>query len=226
MTINRFTFYFIAFLFMAIFIAACSTPERRACKNIVQFSDQSVEACESRLEELQSTCSTSYDAVITCLGDAHDEVSATSCGLICLRDAFATGLAAAQTNADLSQDSEKINDLEYRRNISVDILEAKSVETYEGTFPGLRVRIRNNGDRTVTRLALRVEWTANGSAVSETNMVIVSSDSRFGGTPPLRPGYVTDSPERDRYHVNRNLSTSVWGRGGVRVYVSEVILEN
>jgi len=109
-------------------------------------------------------------------------------------------------------------------------LELEVAEFGSGGTPGVRFNVKNEGDRTVSLLLVRVVFLDEaGEAMGEDTVTVVWVDApvnlrSYYHSDPLRPNYSIRSPLRaDRFHHPQGLGHG-WQEGSVRLEVAEVHL--
>ena len=70
-----------------ILSTACGTPEMRACKNMVSFSESgNVEQCAESLSEMEAHCPLSYDELVACTANADNQSHGLACAGPCVQE--------------------------------------------------------------------------------------------------------------------------------------------
>ena len=103
-------------------------------------------------------------------------------------------------------------------------LQAKYHDTYgDGRVPGVTFKVKNNGNRTLNRVAVRVVFQdAAGQAIAEEefNPVLVSDYSFGTANTPLRPNYIAQQ-ERGMFWAAKSVP-SEWEPGRATATVTEI----
>lgn len=111
-----------------------------------------------------------------------------------------------------------------QQHLSVYDLDARYYDSMlDGHVPGVRFKIRNNGNRTLNRVTVRVVFLdANGNAIAEEdyNPVFVSQYSVSGNNTPLRPNYIWQE-DANQFLVARNVP-SEWQTGRARAAITDI----
>jgi hypothetical protein len=93
----------------------------------------------------------------------------------------------------------------------------------DGRIPGVRFKIKNDGNRTLNRVTVRVVfYDARGNAISEQeyNPVLVSAYNVGSDNTPLRPNYIWQQ-ERDRFFSAHNVPTE-WATGRATATITDI----
>ena len=110
-----------------------------------------------------------------------------------------------------------------RDNLRLYDLTAKYYDTYDGREPGVRFKIKNEGERTLDKVTVRVVFfDAAGKAIAEEeyNPVLVSEYNFMGDNSPLRPNYIWQM-ERDKFYVAKSVP-SEWDAGKATATITDV----
>lgn len=198
---------------------ACGVPQEE--------HDAAVGALESEVSEL----TTSVEALETSLSGVQAELEGSGLALVeCQSNLRVTAqrLQLYRDEAGIDTDDIATSVEEYRQMVELTLLEAKVISTYvNGDIPGVRIRVRNNGARTITRMRVRLVWTdAAGQPIGESETSPVYTEGLMRPTSPLRPGYVQEHPsERDRYTTHDDIPSELWEGGSVRMEIIELEFE-
>lgn len=113
----------------------------------------------------------------------------------------------------------------YSNQIDVLNFEAKYYESFlDGEVPGIRLRLRNNGDRVVQRVRLTVFFKdVNNNVIFEKTVTPFNSESIFEDISPLRPGYIWQMND-DEFLRIENVPDE-WQEGNVNVELTGVTVE-
>ena len=101
-----------------------------------------------------------------------------------------------------------------RDNLKLYDLTARYYDTYDGRKPGVNFKIKNNGNRTLDRVEVRVVFKdAQGNPIAEENYtpVLVSEYNISGDNTPLRPNYIWQN-ESGKFYVADSVP-SEWATG-------------
>lgn len=106
-------------------------------------------------------------------------------------------------------------------NLEVYELEARYMDSIlDGRIPGVTFKLKNNGERTLKRVEVTVEFlNAEGRPIAEEvyNPVIAGG---YSADPPLRPGYIWQS-ERGRFYSAKAVP-SEWQSGRARAFITDI----
>lgn len=99
---------------------------------------------------------------------------------------------------------------------------AEKVESLlDGRVPGVVFKLRNNGDRTLTRVEVTVYFKdADGNVIHEEGFVPVSESSFSGNNKPLKPGYVWQM-EAGKFYAAKSVP-SEWKEGNFGYAVTDI----
>lgn len=107
------------------------------------------------------------------------------------------------------------------KNLEVYELDARYMDSLlDGRIPGVTFKVRNNGQRTLDKVEVTVEFLdAGGKAISEEiyNPVIAGG---YDSQPPLRPGHIWQN-ERGRFLAAKSVP-SEWQSGRARARVTDI----
>ncbi|MGN6519562.1 MAG: hypothetical protein ACTHK2_09085 [Dokdonella sp.] len=133
----------------------------------------------------------------------------------------ATGTSATKTDVAAAKD----NAADYASSLRIYDWTAKYFDTFTGRVPGISFKVKNEGDRTVTRLKIVVYFQdANGANVAEEEFTpILAGGIGLDNAGPLRPGYVWQQ-EPHRF-LSAKRVPSEWKEGATTVAVREVEFE-
>lgn len=129
---------------------------------------------------------------------------------------------SAVSSADEVNAKPSIEEAAYiKQNLTLYDLEAKYFETYSGRTPGVNFKMKNNGNRTLNSVTVRIVFKdAEGNAIAEEeyNPVLVSS---YGtDNTPLRPGYIYQN-ERDKFYTADKVP-SEWKSGNASATITDI----
>ncbi len=103
-------------------------------------------------------------------------------------------------------------------------LDAKYYDSMlDGRVPGVRFKIKNNGNRTLNEVAVRVVfYDRDGNAIAEEEYhpVLVSEYNFSGNNTPLRPNYIWQE-ERGRFYAAKNVPTE-WKTGSAKATIIDI----
>jgi hypothetical protein len=143
---------------------------------------------------------------------------------------IATEGSAANATADLtsaldSADRPTGEEVAYiRQHLRVYDLGARYFDSVlDGRVPGVRFKIKNNGNRTLNRVTVRVVFLdAQGNPIAEEeyNPVLVSQYSIGEDNSPLRPNYIWQQAS-DRFLTASNVPTE-WHAGSARATITDI----
>lgn len=110
------------------------------------------------------------------------------------------------------------------QNLRVYDMDARYYDSVlDGRVPGVRFKIKNNGNRTLNRVTVRVVFfDANNNAIAEEeyNPVLVSSYSVGDDNTPLRPNYIWQQ-DPSRFMVANNVP-SEWQTGRAQATITDI----
>lgn len=110
------------------------------------------------------------------------------------------------------------------RHLQVYELNAKYFDSIlDGRVPGVTFKVKNNGDRTLNRVTVRVVFqdaAGNPIAEEEYSPVLVSSYSYGDGNRPLRPNYISQQ-ERGNFWAAKSVP-SEWQAGRAVATITEI----
>lgn len=131
-------------------------------------------------------------------------------------DTGAAAIAEAEEGAAERAKREYIS-----KHLAVYELEARYMDSMlDGRVPGLTFKVKNNGDQTLDRVEVTVEFlNASGDAISEEvyNPVIAGG---YSSDPPLRPGHIWQN-ERGSFYAAKSVP-SEWASGRARARVTDI----
>lgn len=111
-----------------------------------------------------------------------------------------------------------------RNNLRLYDLDAKYYDSLlEGRVPGVRFKIKNNGNRTLNEVEVRVVfYDEAGNAIAEEDYhpVLVSEYSYSGDNKPLRPNYIWQQ-ESGKFYMAKNVP-SEWAAGKATATITDV----
>lgn len=109
-----------------------------------------------------------------------------------------------------------------RQYVDVYDLEAKYYDSLlDGRIPGVDFKIKNNGNRTLDRVEVTVEFLdADGNAIAEENYTPVLAGSYMSDGGPLRPNYIWRQ-ERGRFLSAKSVPEE-WQSGSARARVTDI----
>jgi hypothetical protein len=115
---------------------------------------------------------------------------------------------------------------EYLPKVKINEFVARRIDTYrEDGVPAVRISAKNEGDRTVNRLVVRVYFKdSTGGTIFEDDFT-VATDSSYNFKAyrkPLKPGYVAEMP-KDRYFT-LDTPISTWEEGSAEYEIVELEL--
>ncbi|MBS61782.1 hypothetical protein [Salinisphaera sp.] len=93
----------------------------------------------------------------------------------------------------------------------------------DGKVPGVLFKIKNNGDRTLSRVEVTVYFSdAQGNVIAEEDYtpVLVSDYSFSGDNKPLKPGYIWQM-ERGKFYSAKNVP-SEWQDGSAKAAITNI----
>ena len=132
----------------------------------------------------------------------------------------------SSTTRKAAQEKETAEEKEYAKNyIELYDIEAKYHESLlDGTVPGVLFKLKNMGDRTLTRVEVTVFFKdASGSIIAEEDYFpVLVSEYSFNDDKPLKPGYVW-SMEKNKFYTAKSVSTE-WEEGSVDIEISDIDL--
>lgn len=107
------------------------------------------------------------------------------------------------------------------QNIEVYELEARYMDSMlDGRVPGVTFKVRNNGERTLDRVEVTIEFLdAEGNSIAEEIYHPVIAGG-YSSDPPLRPGYIWQN-ERGRFYSAKAVP-SEWQSGRARAIVTDI----
>lgn len=133
----------------------------------------------------------------------------------------------ASRREHLAEELAAIEALEtYRDQIEIYEVESAYYERYDGSVPGVWFKVRNNTDRTITRLQVTAFFEdAEGQVISEKTFTLVNdSEYAMGNREPLKPGQIWSMSKNQFYAAER--VPSEWEEGSVAIGVSSLRLMN
>lgn len=127
------------------------------------------------------------------------------------------GEAAAEVWAGDSQEREYID-----RYLRLYELDARYRTSYSGRVPGVTFKIKNEGDRTLNRVKVRVVfYDENDQPIAEHEYTpVLVSEYASGSDTPLRPNYIWQN-ERNRFYAADRVP-SEWASGRVTATITEI----
>lgn len=93
----------------------------------------------------------------------------------------------------------------------------------DGRVPGVEFKLKNNGERALSRVEVTVYFKDSGGSVifdKSYSPVLVSEYSYSGKNDPLKPGYIWQQ-ERGRFYSAKDVPTE-WEEGSVEAEISRV----
>ena len=136
--------------------------------------------------------------------------------------------AAEQVQVEVAarQQQREADAASYAGKIDVYEVEAKYMNAVlDGRVPGILFKLRNNGDRTLTRVQVTVYFKdATGAVIAEEdfNPVLVTSFSTRNNK-PLKPGYVWQM-DANRFMSAKSVP-SEWAEGSVDLEITDIAFE-
>lgn len=125
--------------------------------------------------------------------------------------------------AELKKIEEKLN---YMKKISIYDLKAKYYNSLlDGWVPGVLFKIKNNGDKTLTKVEVTIYFKdSSGNVIYEKdyNPVLVT-DFSFGDNKPLKPNYIWRN-ERGHFYSAKSVPEE-WKVGSVEAKVTDIEFE-
>jgi len=110
------------------------------------------------------------------------------------------------------------------QNLEVYELEAKYFDSMlDGRVPGVTFKVKNNGNRTLNKVAVRVVfYDASGAAIAEEQYypVLVSEYSFGAANTPLRPNYIAQQ-DRGQFWTAESVPTE-WETGKATATITEI----
>jgi hypothetical protein len=111
-----------------------------------------------------------------------------------------------------------------RDNLALYDLRSKYYESMvDGKVPGVEFKLKNNGDRALSRVDVTVYFKdESGSVIFEKSYspVLVSEYSFSGNNDPLKPGYIWQQ-ERGRFYSAKDVPTE-WAEGSVEAAITRI----
>ena len=101
-------------------------------------------------------------------------------------------------------------------------VEIENRTTYsEKEVPGIKFKIRNDGKRTLRRIAVTVYFKdQEGNVIAEKSFTPVSNWSIFENTGPLKPGYIWQMNSQDFYRLEG--IPDEWQKGSAVARISDI----
>lgn len=101
-------------------------------------------------------------------------------------------------------------------------LTARYYDTYSGKEPGVNFKIKNDGNRTIKRLVVRVVFRdAKGQPIAEEEYTpVTDSEYAFDSAGPLRPNYIYQN-DPEKFWTAKNVPTE-WQAGNATASITEV----
>lgn len=131
----------------------------------------------------------------------------------------ATNIAAVERTAMEAEKSAYIRDCLVIYDLKAEYMDS----VLNGKIPGVLFKIRNAGDRALSRVKVVVYFKdTNGNIVAEEDFfpVLVSNYSFARDSRPLKPGYVWQM-ESGKFYAAKSVP-SEWDEGGVRAEIAEI----
>ena len=111
-----------------------------------------------------------------------------------------------------------------RDNLALYDLKSKYYESVlDGKVPGVEFKLKNNGDRALSRVEVTVYFKDESDAVifeKSYSPVLVSEYSFSGNNDPLKPGYIWQQ-ERGRFYSAKDVPTE-WSEGNVEAAITRI----
>lgn len=100
--------------------------------------------------------------------------------------------------------------------------EARYFDAYDGQKTGVNFKIKNNGDRTLNKVTVRVIFMDEaGKPIAEEDFTpVIVSEYSIGDNTPLRPNYIYQN-ERDKFWVAEHVP-SEWKNGNARATITDI----
>lgn len=128
-----------------------------------------------------------------------------------------------ETNGEIELFKEK---QDYIKNVQLYDLQAKYYENmFSGNVPGVRFKLKNNGDRTLKEVEVTVYFKdKNGATISEEDYhPVLVSEYSFSDSKPLKPNYVW-SMGKYKYYSAESVP-SEWKEGAVTAKITNLEFE-
>lgn len=149
------------------------------------------------------------------LGSSAGNAMADMVGDVVARDANEAA-ATAEANATEGEKRDYIT-----QNLEIYQLQTRYMDSLlDGRIPGVTFKLRNNGDRTLDRVEVTVQFlNSEGQPIAEEVYYPVLTGG-FDSDPPLRPGYIWQN-ERGRFYSAKSVP-SEWQSGQAKAFVSDI----
>jgi len=114
---------------------------------------------------------------------------------------------------------------EYIKSIELYDFQAKYFESLlEGKVPGVKFKLRNNGNRSLKKVEVTVYFKdASGNTIYEENFLPVNTSSWFEPDKPLKPQYIWQM-ERDKFYSAKN-APDEWQEGNATANITAIEFE-
>lgn len=129
------------------------------------------------------------------------------------------------TRNDLNEEIALHEKIAYARNIEIYDFAAGYFESWDGKTPGVKFKIRNNGDKTLSKIKITVYFKdSGGSIIAEEDFLPVSTNSfRSEFNKPLKPNYIWQMPQ-DKFLPAESVPNE-WQEGSVVFRLTELEFE-
>ena len=173
---------------------------------------------------------------LSAMGNAIDAMSPPKCAYGAVRMALGSGLMDQQESASGS-DKEKVSNQgakeatplssekqAYLEKIDLYDFTAKYQDAVlDGRVPGVNFKIKNKGDRTLSKVEVTVYFKSpDGTVIAEESYypVLVTEESFSGDNKPLKPNYIWQQ-ERGHFYTAKNVP-SEWKEGAASAKITAI----
>lgn len=107
------------------------------------------------------------------------------------------------------------------QNLKLYDFTSKCYDTFDGHVPGVELKIKNNGDRTLTGVTVKVVfYDNNDKPIAEQEYYPFTSGDFGSNNGPLKPNYIWQQ-DRGMFYQAKNVPTE-WKEGRATASISEI----